>query len=96
MTDDDKSSKDQSESPATNKSSVPDNRSKRVYNDEMIKVMIQMRQDTEENIIDRALNQLVQNGVCLSLSDIRLIDQTILDNIIFKKVIVGLEEESEP
>ena len=58
--------------------------------------MIQMRQDTEENIIDEALNQLVQNGVCLSLSDIRLIDQTILDNIIFKKVIVGLEEESEP
>jgi hypothetical protein len=96
VTDDDKSSKDQSESPATNKSSVPDNRSKRVYNDEMIKVMIQMRQDTEENIIDGALNQLVQNGVCLSLSDIRLIDQTILDNIIFKKVIVGLEEESEP
>ena len=96
MTDDDKSSKDQSESPATNKSSVPDNRSKRVCNDEMIKVMIQMRQDTEENIIDGALNQLVQNGVCLSLSDIRLIDQTILDNIIFKKVIVGLEEESEP
>jgi len=96
VTDDDKSSKDQSESPATNKSSVPDNRSKRVCNDEMIKVMIQMRQDTEENIIDKALNQLVQNGVCLSLSDIRLIDQTILDNIIFKKVIVGLEEESEP
>ena len=96
MTDDDKSSKDQSESPTSNKSSVPDNRSKRVCNDDMIKAMIQLRQDTEENIIDEALNQLVQNGVCLSLSDIRLIDQTILDNVIFKKVIVGLEEESEP
>ena len=96
MTDDDKSSKDQSESPTSNKSSVPDNRSKRVCNDDMIKAMIQLRQDTEENIIDEALNQLVQNGVCLSLSDIRLIDKTILDNIIFKKVIVGHEEESEP
>ena len=62
----------------------------------MINVMIQMREDTKENVIDEALNQLVQNNVCLSLSEIRLIDQQILDNIIFKKVVVGLEDHSEP
>ena len=91
----DESSKDQGGSP-TDKSSVPDNRSKRVCNDDMINVMIQMREDTKENVIDEALNQLVQNNVCLSLSEIRLIDQQILDNIIFKKVVVGLEDHSEP
>ena len=55
-----------------------------------------MKQDTKDNVIDEALNRLVQSQVCLSLSEIRLIDQQILDNIIFKKVAVGLEDQGEP
>jgi hypothetical protein len=48
-----------------------------------------MKEKTQDNVIEEALNQIVQNQVCLSLSEIRLIDQKILDNIIFKKVKVG-------
>ena len=94
---DEKSPKDQSGShiESTDKSSAPDNRSKRVCED-VINAIYQMKQDTKDNVIDEALNRLVQSQVCLSLSEIRLIDQQILDNIIFKKVAVGLEDQGEP
>ena len=54
-----------------------------------------MKEKTQDNVIEEALNQIVQNQVCLSLSEIRLIDQKVLDNIIFKKVKVGQGDQSE-
>ena len=89
VTTDDEISNNESKSAQTNKSSTPNERSKRECNEDIIQDMIQMKEKTQENVIEEALNQIVQNQVCLSLSEIRLIDQKILDNIIFKKVKVG-------